>query len=668
MVDYWAYTKDTTWEQDTLNAMNAQVGPNYDFVMPQQAFDTGNDDQAFWVFPALSALEYGMPLLPCPAGTSNSGNQICPTHYLNLAVNAFNDYVYRWGLDSNSCGGGLKWQFSPNLAGFDYKNSVSNGAFFQVAARLARYTGNQTYADWAIRVYDWSTTIGLVDADFSVFDGTDDTKNCSKIDHTSWTYNSGMYMYGCAVMYDYTKGSALWKSRVSGFVNKASVSFFHLYPNATGIMYEAPCEPISSCTTDQFSFKAYLARWMAKTSVLAPFVQDQVMGLLTSTANAVGRSCIPSATGVACGTAWWKPAYDGNTGVGQQLSALEVIQALLIGNGPAPATSNGKVFVLVAPAVQTSAAASSAPAPARPTTTALVVPASTQPAIGGGAVVSPQSSSANAAPAPASSREFRSAAAPPSPISSSTAVVAAYSAVAPPLPPPVMVPFSTVFAPAPPTSVVVPPAVVLTSSVDATSVLATSAIAPPAVVVSSFVPPPPVVVTSSVVATSEVAPSASPLPIIAPPINKYSDIASSVVATSIIAPPPILVASSAAAISSIVHTAVVAAGSSASPAPAGHSTSAAVSAVVVTSSIVATSVVASSDGASSLAQTSSAQAASASGAAIATTVLTTTTSNPQAIPAAAATTTKKSAAISMRYVSTNTLALMAAFVPLLLAI
>lgn len=40
MVDYWAYTKDTTWLQDTMNAMAAQVGPAYDFVMPQQMFDT----------------------------------------------------------------------------------------------------------------------------------------------------------------------------------------------------------------------------------------------------------------------------------------------------------------------------------------------------------------------------------------------------------------------------------------------------------------------------------------------------------------------------------------------------------------------------------------------------------------------------------------------------
>ena len=35
-MDYQALTGDTTYEQDILNAMFAQVGPNYDFVMPNQ--------------------------------------------------------------------------------------------------------------------------------------------------------------------------------------------------------------------------------------------------------------------------------------------------------------------------------------------------------------------------------------------------------------------------------------------------------------------------------------------------------------------------------------------------------------------------------------------------------------------------------------------------------
>lgn len=39
IMDYQALTGDTSHQQDILNAMLAQVGPNYDFVVPQQVFD-----------------------------------------------------------------------------------------------------------------------------------------------------------------------------------------------------------------------------------------------------------------------------------------------------------------------------------------------------------------------------------------------------------------------------------------------------------------------------------------------------------------------------------------------------------------------------------------------------------------------------------------------------
>lgn len=49
--------------------------------------------------------------------------------------------VARW--DNTTCDGGLHWQIYPsNPNGLDY-NSVSNGGFFQVSARLARATENE---------------------------------------------------------------------------------------------------------------------------------------------------------------------------------------------------------------------------------------------------------------------------------------------------------------------------------------------------------------------------------------------------------------------------------------------------------------------------------------------------------------------------------------------
>lgn len=95
MMQYWAFTKDESYSNVMLEALLSQLGPNYDFVRAEEYFDTGNDDQAFWVFVAMSAAEYGFPRPPLPA-----------PHWHVIVQNAWEDYVYRW--NTTFCGGGLK--------------------------------------------------------------------------------------------------------------------------------------------------------------------------------------------------------------------------------------------------------------------------------------------------------------------------------------------------------------------------------------------------------------------------------------------------------------------------------------------------------------------------------------------------------------------------------
>jgi mannan endo-1,6-alpha-mannosidase len=80
---------------------------------------------------------------------------------------------------------------------------ISNGCFFNMAARLAVYTGNSSYADWAEKTWDWVFTVGLASPSYEFFDGTDDTQNCSSLDHIQWTYNVGVFMLGAANMYNF---------------------------------------------------------------------------------------------------------------------------------------------------------------------------------------------------------------------------------------------------------------------------------------------------------------------------------------------------------------------------------------------------------------------------------------------------------------------------------
>ena len=95
MMEYWHATKDESYTNVMMEALVSQLGPNYDFNLPEEAFDTGNDDQAFWVFVALAAAEYGFPPPPAPA----------PDWHV-IAQNAWDDYTHRWS--DATCGGGLK--------------------------------------------------------------------------------------------------------------------------------------------------------------------------------------------------------------------------------------------------------------------------------------------------------------------------------------------------------------------------------------------------------------------------------------------------------------------------------------------------------------------------------------------------------------------------------
>jgi mannan endo-1,6-alpha-mannosidase len=323
LLDYYHYTKDPTYNTITTQALLSQVGPDYDYMVALHAKDEGNDDQAFWGFATMTAseIEYSSPPDPIPT-------------WFDLTQNLWNTQAARW--DMSTCGGGLRWQIFTFNNGYNYKNSVSNGAFFQLAARLGRYSGNQTYFDWVEKVWDWSTGVGLLDPQtYAVYDGTDDTMNCTSLDHIQWTYSLGIYLYGAAVMYNYTNGSSLWQQRTEGLLN-ASAVFFSPFANASDIMYEAACETAETCNTDQFSFKGYLSRFMYKTAQLAPFTADAIMSLLPVSAKAAAGSCSGGVNEETCGTKWYVGGWDGTFGVGQQLSALETIQGLLVDEADPP--------------------------------------------------------------------------------------------------------------------------------------------------------------------------------------------------------------------------------------------------------------------------------------------------------------------------------------------
>lgn len=105
-------------------------------------------------------------------------------------------------------------------------------------------------------------------------------------------------------------------------------------------MYEVACEPTNTCDTDNYSFKAYLARWLVAAIKYAPFIQTTVMPWIQASATAAALQCSGGPNGEMCGMKWTAGAkWDGTTGVGQQMGALSVIQANLIDQVSVPVTN-----------------------------------------------------------------------------------------------------------------------------------------------------------------------------------------------------------------------------------------------------------------------------------------------------------------------------------------
>lgn len=324
LVDYWYYTGDTKWNEVATDGLLFQVGPNNDYMPPNQTRTEGNDDQGFWGMAVMTAAEYRFRD-PAPD----------KPQWLALAQAVFNTQAARW--DPNECGGGLRWQIFTWNNGYDYKNSISQGCFFNIAARLALYTGNQSYAEWADRTWDWMASTKLLDPEsYYVYDGMH-TTDCSRLTPYQWTYNAGAFLLGAAAMYNNSEGHVreIWRERVDGLLNGTMV--FFAGPDDK-IISEVACEPVKLCDLDQQSFKAYLARWMAATIKWAPWTGDRIRPLLESSAKAALASCVGGDNERMCGHNWTTGKWDGLTGVGQQMAAMEVLLANMIDSVPAPVT------------------------------------------------------------------------------------------------------------------------------------------------------------------------------------------------------------------------------------------------------------------------------------------------------------------------------------------
>lgn len=291
LLTYGLTTGDTQYQSLLSNTILNQATAGNDFMT---ADATGNDDQAWWALAALTAAESNVP---AAAGAVS---------FLSLAQNVYNEQKGRW--DTSRCNGGMRWKISvgDGTDGYHYKSTIANGLFFQLAARLAKLTNDAEALSWAEKAYDWVVSVGLIDADFNVYDGTDDQKGdsgCADVNHDQWSYNTGVFLYGAAVMAAHTS-DPIWLDRTKGLLAAAQRNFIN-----NGALFETKCEGSGTCNTDQVSFKGTLARWMGATAAVLPDVRVQI-------ANLMGVNAAKVQTG-----------WSASLGAMDQFNGLEIVDA-----------------------------------------------------------------------------------------------------------------------------------------------------------------------------------------------------------------------------------------------------------------------------------------------------------------------------------------------------
>ncbi|PHH65573.1 hypothetical protein CDD81_2008 [Ophiocordyceps australis] len=324
LIEYWAWTGDSSYNKEIMESMLFQVGVNNDYMPHNVTASLGNDDQGFWGMSAMLAAENKFPDPPSDK-----------PQWLALAQAVFNTQAAPERHDE-TCGGGLRWQIPFSNNGYNYKNSIANGCFFNLGARLYRYTGNQTYADWAVRTWDWMEKVGFIDKDtYAIYDGANIAENCKLINKAQFSYNNGVFAHGAAFMYNHTNGDPLWKNRLERLIDRGLQTFFQ-----EGIAVEVSCETVNTCTTDMLTFKGFVHRWYSVIMQLAPFTAAKIKPVLKKSADAAIRQCTGADLGRQCGFKWATGTYDGKTGAGQEMSVLGAVSSQLIDFAKPPVTAD----------------------------------------------------------------------------------------------------------------------------------------------------------------------------------------------------------------------------------------------------------------------------------------------------------------------------------------
>ena len=164
-----------------------------------------------------------------------------------------------------------------------------------------------------------------------------------------------------------TNTNVTWKTHTNDLLSSMSVFFTganntHDTSAKPGIMIEVACEPLRTCNTDQYAYKGLTAQWMGEAMQVT---RDTISGYLQSSAESAADQCPGGGNRTTCGTLWTRNRYDGKTGLGQEMSALNAFLANLAVNS----SSHTNVNTTVATTAATATAPTNRTTPSSSTTT-----------------------------------------------------------------------------------------------------------------------------------------------------------------------------------------------------------------------------------------------------------------------------------------------------------
>ncbi|KAM0332257.1 hypothetical protein ACHAQA_002533 [Verticillium albo-atrum] len=323
LISYWRVTGDETHNDLVVEDMARFAGEDGNFLSADFANITANSDRGYWAMAAMSAVEYDFP--PPPDGRPS---------WLDVARNTFDDLaqVIEDAKGRGACDGGLPWWHKL------YMNSEAMGAFFNLAARLARYTGNETYAEHANDAWDWLLRV-LVDGEtWAVYDGTQASNNCTMINKVQFSAGAGLLIQGAAFMYNLTNGADIWRERTE---NLTEATLNHFFPK--NVAFEPACEALHICPPDALAMKGQVHRWLSVATQIAPSTAGTILPVLRKSAQAAVDQCVGGKLRRQCGFYWSEadftdPIEDGSGGTLEQMSVLAAAQSVLVPESLAPGT------------------------------------------------------------------------------------------------------------------------------------------------------------------------------------------------------------------------------------------------------------------------------------------------------------------------------------------